>query len=55
VQVRRRDVDLDHADVGRRIGAQHLGRYGPAILEVDLDRGGVGEDVLVGEDVAHVS
>ena len=43
---------MDHGDIGRRVGAEHLGRRLLSVLERDGDLAGVGDDVLVGEDVA---
>ena len=47
-------VDLEHGDVGRRVGAEHLGVVGLAVLAAERDRDLVGavDDVGVGEDVA---
>ena len=49
---RGRDVDLDYRDVGGRVGAEHLCGNAKPVLEVDPDAARVGDDVLVGEDVA---
>jgi hypothetical protein len=48
----RRDVDLDHGHVGRRVRADNRRLDGLAVLEPDFDRGGAGDDVVVRDDVA---
>ena len=45
-------VDLDQREVGARIGADHLGRIGLAVVERDLDGRGVLDDVVVGHGIA---
>jgi hypothetical protein len=52
MQLRGRHGDVDHADVGRRVCPEHLGRRLATVLEGHGDSGGAGYDVLVGEDVA---
>src|SRR3981081_1969719 len=54
MQLRGRHVDVDHGDVARRVGAYYARRRRAAVLELHGDRTGVGDDVLVGEDVAAV-
>ena len=45
-------VDLEHGDVGLGIGAHHLGLEGALVVEGDGDGLGVGDHVVVGQDVA---
>ncbi len=46
-------IDLEHRDVGRGVGADHLGVDEVAVLlEADLDVLGVADDVRVGDDRA---
>ena len=45
-------VDAQHGDVGRRVGAEHLGRVLAAVAELDGDVLGLAHDVRVGQDQA---
>ncbi len=47
-----RGVHPDHRQVGGRVGADDLGRQGPAVLQGGLEELGVGHHVVVGQDVA---
>ena len=44
--------DLDHREIGERIGANHLRLEDAPVAERDLDVGGAFDDVVVGDDVA---
>ena len=52
VRERRGGGDLEHREIGRGVGADHVGHDGAAILQRDLDRGGPLDHVMVGEGVA---
>ena len=45
-------IDLEHGDVGLGVGADQLRLELGAIVEVDLDLVGIGDDVVVGDDDA---
>ena len=45
-------LDLDERQVGARIGPDHLGRVGLALIGCDLDGVGLVDDVIVGHGVA---
>ena len=45
-------VDLDQRNVGARIGADHLGRVGLAVVGGDLDGLRLVHDVVVGDGIA---
>ena len=48
---RRRRVDLDHGEVGRRVGADDRSVVGVAVPEPDRDRVRVFDDMIVRDDV----
>ena len=45
-------VDLEHGEVGVRIGADHLRRQLAAVIHGDRNLAGIGDHVVVGRDVA---
>ena len=45
-----RHVDLEHGEVGALVGEQHLGLELALVGQRHLDVGGVGDDVVVGDD-----
>src|SRR6478735_5432923 len=47
-----RGLDLDHGQIGLGVGADQLAGQFRAVVERYLDIGGVGDDVVVGDDVA---
>ncbi len=49
---RRRSLDFEHREVGRRVGADDARVVGGAVRERHVDRGGAAHDVLVRDDVA---
>src|SRR5262249_53360276 len=52
MELRGRQVDVDHGRVGRLVAADERGLRGGAVLELDLDRLGTLDHVRSGQDVA---
>ncbi len=54
VEHRRGCVHADDREVGRSVAAHEVARIGLSVPELDLDRLCVGDDMLIGDDVALV-
>jgi hypothetical protein len=52
LEERRGCIDLDHGEIRRGIGSDERGSEGRAVPEADRDGAGVGDDVLVRNDVS---